>query len=461
MTVAMRLIPSIDRLLAEATRRGLSYPREEVLAALREAAQACRRLLCAEHEVEDPSEWILNLAQSLLDLLFEPSLCRVINATGVILHTNLGRAILAPEVINAVSKSAAAYSNLELDLTTGERGSRHAHVDKLLCRLTGAEAALVVNNCAAAVLLVLDELARGREVLVSRGELIEIGGAFRLPDVVRASGARLVEVGTTNKTRVSDYEAALGSSSSLLLKSHRSNFHMRGFTEEVDVATLARLGARFGLPVAMDLGSGLLLDLKPYGIDGEPTVQDMVAQGAGIVCFSGDKLLGGPQAGVIVGRRELVARCRKNPLMRALRIDKLTLAGLEATLRLYLSPDTVVSRIPTLRMLTSTDVVLRNRAQELQQRLTVAVGPAARVVVESGTSQMGGGTMADCALATFGVAVTPFRIPIHVWEARLRRMRPAVVCRLWRDALWLDVRTLQAQDSVHLEEAFRKVVQSG
>ena len=329
----------------------------------------------------------------------------MINATGVVLHTNLGRAPLGRAALARLALVAARYSNLELDVRTKARGSRYDHVDGLLCRLSGAEASLVVNNNAAAVLLALESLARGREVVVSRGELIEIGGAFRIPDIMARSGARLVEVGTTNRTRLADYASAITPETALLLKVHPSNYRVVGFTESVRTAELAELGRARGVPVLEDLGSGCFLDLRPWGLPREPTVPETVAAGADVVTFSGDKLLGGPQAGIVVGRRALVERLRQNPLNRALRIDKLTLAALEATLRAYEDPATAPREIPTLRMLSESAAVVRRRARRVLRRVPAAARTALGLTVVAGRSEVGGGALPLAELPTAALAL--------------------------------------------------------
>ncbi|MEK7709538.1 MAG: L-seryl-tRNA(Sec) selenium transferase, partial [candidate division NC10 bacterium] len=315
------------------------------------------------------------------------SLAPIINATGVVLHTNLGRALLSPLALERLRRVGSAYSNLELDLKTKERGSRYVHVDGLLKRLTGAPASLVVNNNAAAVLLALESLARGKEVIVSRGELIEIGGEFRIPDIMRRSGAILREVGTTNRTHLRDYADAIGPETALLLKVHTSNYRVLGFTAQVPTRELVELGRSRGIPVMEDLGSGCFVDLRPYGFPYEPTVQEAVAAGLDLVSFSGDKLLGGPQAGIVVGKAELVERLKKNPLNRALRIDKLTLAGLEATLYAY-EAGNALETIPTLRMLTERLAAVRRRARRLLRRLSPSVVTALGATLVEGRGQV-------------------------------------------------------------------------
>ncbi|MBI2017281.1 MAG: L-seryl-tRNA(Sec) selenium transferase, partial [Candidatus Rokubacteria bacterium] len=361
---ALRRLPSVDQLVRRLAGRPelAGVPRARVTALVRDALEAERRRVLETRSAPADAD---TLAARIVEAATRAgvfSLRPVINATGVVLHTNLGRALLSPLALERLVAVAPAYSNLELDLATKERGSRYSHVEGLLTRLAGAEDALVVNNNAAAVLLALETLAHGREVIVSRGELIEIGGEFRIPDIMLRSGALLREVGTTNRTHLSDYAEAIGPSTALLLKVHTSNYRVVGFTADVASRELVELGRARGIPVMEDLGSGSLLDLRPYGFPYEPTVPEAVAAGLDLVSFSGDKLLGGPQAGIVVGRRDLVGRLKKNPWNRALRIDKLTIAALEATLYAY-EAGTARETIPTLRMLTEpvADVLRRAR----------------------------------------------------------------------------------------------------
>ncbi|WP_217442022.1 L-seryl-tRNA(Sec) selenium transferase, partial [Myxococcus sp. CA039A] len=370
----MRALPSIEQLLRRPSLEPLlaGVPRARAVSALRLAVERARaRLLQGEPRSFEDAD-----VGEALSTLATPGLRPVLNATGVVLHTNLGRAPLAPEAVARVAEVARGYSNLEYDLDEGERGSRYAPVVGLLRQLTGAEDALVVNNCAGAVLLVLAALAGGRECIVSRGELVEIGGGFRVPDVMRQSGAKLVEVGTTNRTRVADYASVVGAETGLLLKVHRSNFAVVGFTEEASVAELSALGRQRGVPVFQDLGSGALVPMVGEGLSQEPTVPGVVAAGADVVAFSGDKLLGGPQAGVVVGRSALVSRIKAHPLTRALRVDKLTVAALEATLELY--RDGRPEAVPTYRLLAQSSEELRARALRLQA-LLAEQGVSARV----------------------------------------------------------------------------------
>jgi len=386
-----------------------------------------------------------------------PRFRRVLNATGVVVHTNMGRSLLAPEAVAAVSEAAAHYSNLEFDLATGERGSRYTHVEALLCRLTGAEAALVVNNNAAAVLIVLDTLCKGREVIVSRGQLVEIGGSFRIPEVMAKSGAVLREVGATNRTHLRDYEAAIGSETAALMKVHTSNFRQVGFVKEVPLGELKALAATFGLPVIEDLGSGSLLRLDVDGLPGEPTAAESVAAGADVVTFSGDKVLGGPQAGIIVGRREIIECIKKNPLNRALRIDKMTLAALEATLRLYLDPELAKGRVPTLAMMTRPLSSLRAQAARLagvlKKRLPACLDGRLGVSVRQGASRVGGGAFPEADLPTALVALTPLAgagknsgLSVDALRQALLSTDPPLVARVEDGALCLDPRTLDASE---------------
>ena len=418
MTLRLRDLPSVDRLLADERLAGA--PRPLAVAAVRSALEQAREDIRAGRDPGDPVERALGLLAEVR----RPSLRRVINATGVLVHTNLGRAPLAPEALVRAAEIGAGYSNLEYDVAAGARGSRQSHLVDLLRRLTGAEAALVVNNNAAAVLLALAALAEGREVLVSRGELIEIGDGFRIPDVLARSGARLVEIGTTNRTRATDYESAVGPETALLLRVHQSNFRVVGFTELPRLAELAELAHRAGLPLVDDLGSGALIDLGD-----EPTAAGSLAAGADLVCFSGDKLLGGPQAGIVVGRADLVERLRRHPLQRALRADKLTLAALEGTLALYLDPERARREIPVLRMLDEPIETVRSRAE----RLATAVGGT----VEETVSRVGGGALPLAELPSFACAVDE-----HL-ATQLRVGEPAVVGVVRDGKLLLDCRTIR------------------
>ena len=385
---------------------------------------------------------------------WQPNLRRVINATGVVIHTNLGRAVLSQDAREALFSITEGYSNLEMDLETGERGSRYSHLVELLCQLTGAEGALVVNNNAAAVLLALDTLAKGMDVLVSRGELVEIGGSFRIPEVMAASGCNLVEVGTTNKTHFRDYEQAITSQTGLLLKVHPSNYRIMGFSQDVSLNSLVRLGEEKGIPVMEDLGSGFLLDLSPYGIIGEPTVQQEVRAGADIVTFSGDKLLGGTQAGIIVGKKELIDLMAKNQLNRALRIDKLTICALEATLRNYLYPPAdAVERIPVLKMLTAKPETLAKKASRLKRKLAVIFGSEVEVKVEKGNSMVGGGALPTLDLPSTLVSLNPRGGKLEEWVYALRQGEPAVVVRVKDSKLLLDVRTISETEIDDLVQA--------
>jgi len=375
-----------------------------------------------------------------------PHFRRVLNATGVVVHTNLGRSLLCEEAVKAVTEANRHYSNLEFDLHTGRRGSRYSHVEELLCAVTGAEAGLVVNNNAAAVLLILDTLAKGREVIVSRGQLVEIGGSFRIPDVMARSGAILREVGATNRTHLRDYENALTEDTAALLKVHCSNFRIIGFSKEVSLQELVALGREKGLPVIEDLGSGNFTDFSSLGLGHEPTVQEVVAAGADVISFSGDKVLGGPQAGIIVGRREYVDRIKKNPMNRALRIDKMTLAALEATLRLYRDPDMARREVPTLRMIMAPAQELRKRAAKLQRRLKRELGDLFDISVQPGASRVGGGSFPEYDLPTTLVALAPRGAGAEALRDALLDTAPPLVGRTENDAFCLDPRTLADEE---------------
>ena len=440
----LRALPAIDEILGRPAIRALleTHPRAAVVRAARAAVEVRRRALLAgggDPAVEDGA------VTAALAREARRGLRPVINATGVVLHTNLGRAPLAPEAQEARLEVARGYSNLELDLESGERGSRYAPVAPLLAGLCGAEAALVVNNNAAAVLLVLAALAAGKECIVSRGELVEIGGGFRIPDVMRMAGVKLVEVGTTNKTRRADYESAITDQTALLLKVHKSNFALVGFHEEVGTRELAALGRERGIPLYEDLGSGCLAGLRGDGLPPEPTVGEAVAAGAAIVTFSGDKLLGGPQAGLVVGQRDLVGRLERHPLNRALRIDKLGLAALEATLRMY--RDGRGSQVPAVRMLHEDAASVTARACRIRDALGARGIPSEIVPVRS---QVGGGAMPLAAPPSAAVAVEGDAEELH---RRLRRGSPAVVARIERERLLFDARTIDEGEVVPLAEA--------
>lgn len=459
----LRRIPPVDRLLAaEALAPLLARSRREaVVAALRRVLEDLRErareggLAAADLA----PEVIARQVGEELERRSRPYYRRVVNATGVVLHTNLGRAPLAPEAIEALTAGAGAQ-RLEIDLASGERGGRDAGCAELLQRLTGCEAATVVNNNAAATLLLLAALARGRKVLLSRGEMVEIGGSYRIPEVMLESGAQLAEVGTTNRTHLADYERALDDETALILKVHTSNYRIEGFTCEVPIEDLAALGRRRGVPVVHDLGSGSLVHLGRRGLPHEPYVHDSVAAGAELVCFSGDKLLGGPQAGVLLGRAEAVARCRRHPLFRALRPGRLVYTALEATLRLYLDGEEgAVERVPALTRLTADPEMLRRRAQRLARRLRrLAPGdPALEVEVVRCASQAGSGSLPARELPSWGVRVRSADLSAGDLAAALRRGEPPVLGRVADDALLLDVRTLDDGELPQVAAAFGRL----
>ncbi|UCD36430.1 MAG: L-seryl-tRNA(Sec) selenium transferase [Nitrospiraceae bacterium] len=367
---------------------------------------------------------------------------KVVNASGVVIHTNLGRAVLSDRAIENVVAVAGSYSNLEYDIAGGRRGKRYSHIRDIIRELTGAEDGIVVNNNAAAVLLCLDTFARGREVVVSRGELVEIGGSFRIPAVMAASGAILREVGTTNKTHLPDYENALCGNTGLLMKVHQSNYTIRGFTEEVPVEGLVKLGRKYRIPVMDDLGSGCLISLEKYGITGEPTVQDVIRQGADLVTFSGDKLLGGPQAGIIAGREKLIARIQKNPMLRAMRCDKMTFAALEATLMQYRDGDRALRDIPALRMLTAPAETIRKRARKILSALKKSLSSQADLGIVPDQSRAGGGSLPETDFPTYAVSIKPGGMSVNALERKLRLGDPPVIARIQGDALLIDARSV-------------------
>lgn len=455
----LKQLPAVDTVLKEAAVQHLlvKYGQVTVTRALRALLDTWRQqILQGQWTTDDLEQALANLPQALVrqvEMAEQPSLRSVINATGVIIHTNLGRSLLADAACLQIAQVANSYSTLEVDVETGDRGSRYSHVVRLLRELTGAEDALVVNNNAGAVLLTLAALTAGSEVVVSRGQLVEIGGSFRIPEVMAQSGGRLVEVGTTNKTHLFDYERAIGPDTAALLKVHTSNYRLIGFTEEVAARDLAALAHEHGLLAIEDLGSGVLVDLRRYGLIYEPTVQESLAAGMDVVTFSGDKLLGGPQAGIIVGRKECIAKLGQHPLTRALRIDKLTLAGLEATLRLYLDEETAIREIPTLRMLTAPAEELEVRARQLAAELIPLVGEVAEIRAVPSLAQVGGGSLPGYDIASAAVAVVPQTMSPDELEKRLRLGQTAIFVRIYRNQVLLDLRTLQPSEVPLVREA--------
>ncbi|MFZ5754087.1 MAG: L-seryl-tRNA(Sec) selenium transferase [Bacillota bacterium] len=445
----LRQLPAVNTVLVSEKGRELSafYGHDLVAEATGQVLGVWRqRIIAQAGEVEPPSlAFLLKEIESYLISFAMPRLRRVINATGIILHTNLGRAVLSKNAQTAVALAASCYSNLEYDLGKGERGTRYAHVEELLIRLTGAESALVVNNNAAAVLLAMNTLATGKEVVVSRGELVEIGGSFRIPEVLKQGGATLVEVGTTNRTHLYDYQKALNENTGLILKVHTSNYRIIGFTRSVSRHELQKLARANGIPLMEDLGSGSLLDLSAWGFTGEPPVPQVVAEGVDIVTFSGDKLLGGPQAGIIVGKKEYIDAMKANQLTRALRVDKFTLAALEATLREYLRPEEAVRNIPTYRMLAAPLEELREKVEKIMRSLTF-IQDKIEVQALTTQSQMGGGSLPGQTIPSWGIGIKFKTITLEEAEKALRQLPVPVIGYIERDTYILDMRTLLPGD---------------
>ena len=451
-------LPSVDAVLSDVSASPLidKYGRTQTLAALRVLlAQLRAAMLTGKSASEITRETAITTVITQLTSQLEQTsispLKQVFNLTGTVLHTNLGRALLPDEVVQAVVAALTAPMNLEFDLATGKRGDRDDLVEELLCELTGAEAATVVNNNAAAVLLMLNTLAQDKEVIVSRGELVEIGGAFRIPDIMTRAGATLREIGTTNRTHLTDYANAFGERTSLLMKVHCSNYAITGFTKTVELDALVPLGRTHNIPTVVDLGSGTLVDLVQYGLPRETTVRETIEAGADLVTFSGDKLLGGPQAGIIVGRADLIAKIKKNPLKRALRVGKLTLAALEPVLRLYKAPELLAERLTTLRLLTRPQAQMRTQAEFLQPILQRSVGAEYEVSIEPMMSQIGSGALPIDQLPSFWLALrataeNKHSNPLGRLEKMLRDLPSPILGRISRDALWLDLRCLENVD---------------
>ena len=449
MNHLLRRIPQISKFLEMF---GENYPTDIVKKAAREVTDRYRREI--KEGTRTSVEGIYDDVEERIEELLSTNLKRVVNATGVVINTNLGRAPLSGEAIELISEIGKGYSNLEYDLRSGGRGSRSSHVEGYLLDLTGAEAAFVVNNNAGAVYLVLNTLASGKEVILSRGELVEIGGGFRIPDIMRASGAVLKEVGTTNRTEPEDYEKAITENTALLMKVHRSNFYMEGFIREIDLEELVNIGKRYRLSTYYDAGSGLILDPEVLGLPPqETTLRGAIERGIDVVSGSGDKLLGGPQAGIIVGRRRIVEEIKRNPMARALRIDKLTLAGLEMTLKLYVEGR--YGEIPVVRMLTQREEVLRKRAMRLKRRLRKVFAGEVSLIKEK--ARPGGGSLPRLELPTYCVALRHPDIPPHEMHEKLRKGSPPVVGRVKRDSLLLDMRTVSDEEIPLLELAISRL----
>ncbi len=464
MKELLRQLPSVDDILKENKAKHWleTHPRVLVLEAIRTAVDRRRKVILQGEKNKSLQQTvslseILDQTDTILDELSAPSLRPVINSTGVIVHTNLGRSLLSDKAIERVVELSRSYSNLEYDISAGERGKRYVHIEGILTRLTGVEAATAVNNNAAAVLLGLNTLARGKEVIVSRGELVEIGGSFRIPDVMERSGAILHEVGTTNKTHLKDYEKAINANTGLILKVHTSNYKIVGFTNEVSSEELAKLGRKHNLPVMWDLGSGSFIDLSTYGAGSEPTVQQAVGAGVDVLTFSGDKLLGGPQAGMILGKKVYLDPIRSNPLTRALRIDKLTLAALEATLNQYLDRDMAIKEIPTLWMLTQPLSEIERKAVLLSDGIKRIGQVGLKVSMQDDTSQSGGGALPMGNFPTKTVCIRHERMSANQIESSLRLGKPHIIARIKEGMVVFDPRTLNDEEIGKIIEVAKKI----
>ncbi len=460
----LRSLPGVDQVLERCKKDPFfeDIPKTVVVNTVRQTLDTRRnRILAADQNFLEESlsdSALMESVKAAVGKAMTPNLKHLVNATGVVVHTNLGRSLLPDVVMENVALIAGRYSNLEYDLEAGKRGSRYSSVEGILCEISGAEAGMVVNNNAAAVLLCLETMARNKEVIVSRGELVEIGGSFRVPDVMAKSGGILREVGTTNRTHLKDYEQAIDEQTALLLKVHRSNYSIVGFTAEVSLKELVALGARHGKPVMEDLGSGTFIDLSKYGLVKEPTVQESVAAGADVVTFSGDKLLGGPQAGLILGKKPILDRVRQNPLARALRIDKMTLAALEATLRLYRDEQKAIRRIPTLHMLTMDLAEIANRASRLTESLNEIGDSRLQITLIDLSSKAGGGALPVLDLPSKCLRIKIQDMPVNTLEKNMRQNTPPIIGRIEDDGFVVDPRTLRDDDLPMIRSAFETVL---
>lgn len=457
-----RMIPKVDNLMEEDEIKDLCniLNRDFVLESVRSVTEELREFINKSNDEEEIIKSINNVKAYIIEDVngfADFRVKRVINGTGTILHTNLGRAVISDKTADRIHTLVTGYSNLEYDLIKGERGSRYSHFEKIVCKITGAEAAMAVNNNAAAVLLILSALAKDKEVVVSRGELVEIGGSFRVPDVMTQSGGKLIEVGTTNKTHLYDYENAINEETAALLKVHTSNYRIVGFTESVPVQELAELAHKHNIPVIEDIGSGVLVDLSKYGLDHEPTVQESIKAGADIVCFSGDKLLGGPQAGIIVGKKSLINKIKKHPLTRALRIDKFTAIALESTFHEYIDEEKAVNNIPVLKLIKRSLSDVKECAEKLKEKLEAVTKKSCEIKVEACESQIGGGSLPLERIQSYAVSIKPLTITTANLEKQLRLIETPIVGRVVNDNYIIDLRTILQGEEEIIAQAFNSI----
>lgn len=461
----LRNLPKIDEVILLLEKNGIYdwASREIIIENCRNVVQNLRDKIIEASQKDLPkisldAASVVREVERLIKGFYRYHLVKVVNATGVILHTNLGRAPLCPEALQRILEVGKGYSNLEFDLTAGERGQRYDHVSSLICMLSGAQDALIVNNNAAAVLLVINTLAEGKESIVSRGELIEIGGEFRIPEIMAKSGSILREVGTTNRTRLNDYEKAIVANTGMILKVHTSNFRIVGFTEEAEIIPLVALGKKHSIPVMDDLGSGCLIDLDNYGLQHEPTVRDVLSAGVDVVTFSGDKLLGGPQAGIIAGKKDILAKIKKNPLNRALRIDKFTLAALEATLMHYLKPALVTNKLRPLQALTEPVAAVKKRARKLLGKLQKANLDPLTFVLREDFAAAGGGSLPTQKIPSVLVGIKNKKMPASRMEERLRKVDVPIIVRVDKDEILIDLRTVAEDEFGLIVEGLRQII---
>jgi len=454
----LRKLPKIDELLKLQSVNKLieENSRTIVLESLREAIEFYRNGILKGNIDSLNTEQVLDFAVHTLESKNKMHLERVINATGTVIHTNLGRSLLGKKAIENVITVAGSYNNLEYDIESGKRGSRYSHIEEIIKKVTGAEAAMVVNNNAAAIMLVLDTLAKEKEVIVSRGELVEIGGSFRIPEVMKFSGAKLVEIGTTNRTHLYDYENNIRENTGVLLKVHTSNFKVLGFTEGVSLEQLVELGEKHEIPVVEDIGSGVLIDFGKYGFTYEPTVQDSIKKGIDVVTFSGDKMLGGPQAGIIVGKKKYIDRMKKNQLTRALRVDKMTLAALEGTLKYYIDEKEAIDNIPSLNMILMPKEEVKKKCILLKRKLQSKTKDF-KFYIDKGESMVGGGSMPTEKIETYVVKVTSEKFSPEDMERKLRLGETPLIARVYNDELVLDGRTLFKEDFDEIVQCFKVI----